>query len=193
MVVWFSGFSSLRITLMIHDLSSGLSMVALAWCHGPNWGNPRWENVDGTDIWIDMFILVIRLSTVQQLAFFSGLTVSPVVVDVFNRWLLWLASPFRSLLIAWQPRQRRFVQFFSRDRPLSAAHERKGNRHVLSPAGVVFLVFGEVYILCTKINRHWQLYSLFGRTDHGLLESKSWTSLGTGTESHACFLVDHHQ
>ena len=45
----------------------------------------RWENVDRSDLRIYTFILVIRLSKVQQLAFFQ---VSPVVVDVFNRWPL---------------------------------------------------------------------------------------------------------
>ena len=36
----WGGFSSERITSMIHFLSSVISMVTPTWCHGANWGNP---------------------------------------------------------------------------------------------------------------------------------------------------------
>ena len=91
------------------------------WCHGPNWGNPRWENVDWPDFRIDTFKLVIRLSKVQQSAFFHF---SPV--GRFGVELLPAVSGthlFQVKCIVWQPRQPGFFQLCWSDRSLSAVHE----------------------------------------------------------------------
>ena len=116
----------------------------------PYGGNPRWENVDRSALWIYTFILVIRLSQVKQSAFSSPFHLD--VVDVFNNWPPWWASPFRSLLIAWQPRQPGFLQLCSRDWPQSTRHS--GTCHatigMLFSLQVFFFRFFFALKLCTN-------------------------------------------
>ena len=70
------GFSSQRITLMIHFLSNVTSMVAPTWCHGPFEGTLFRVNADWPTSEFTHFNLVICLSIVNSPLFYD---VSPLL------------------------------------------------------------------------------------------------------------------
>ena len=94
------GFSSHRITSVIHFLSSVICMVSPTWCHGPNWGNPVWGECWRTGLLNWHFNLVIRLSSVKQSAipFSTFYNVSPLLLSLrhIGTFIFALLKPIRT-------------------------------------------------------------------------------------------------
>ena len=108
----------------------------------PYGGNPRWENVDRSDLRIYTFILVIRLSKVKQLAFFlsSHKSVECVLNQLAVVWAIFLFPAALHRWTAGQPRQPSFFQFLLERR--TVAYIPCEIRHQACPLTCSFFFWG---------------------------------------------------
>ena len=143
---------SLKSSILIKcDFHGGCQWWLRHGAMGPSEGSLFQENADRPTSELTIFNLVICVSHVKQSFTFRA---SPGRVDCVEQLAKVLGVSIFRYHCQWSEAAK--PPFFQRCSSDITAHTWSGNRHVLFPAGVVSLVFGEVNQLCTWFVKIWK-------------------------------------